>query len=226
MKRGAPIQSIATVPSFAGMGVEGIEAVGKKATLATFSAGETVFREGEPAAGLHIVKDGWIRAFKTSENGREQVLRFAGPGESFNEIGAYAGGMNRASAQALEDSSLWIINRGSLLELIQSNPAFAEIITANLAKRVMHLMRMVEDLSLHSVTERLIRMLLEHSDGDLLQKRAWSTQNEMAARLGTVPDVLSRSLRELTEENLIQFDRKTLRILDRDALRRKIGESD
>ena len=72
-----------------------------------------------------------------------------------------------------------------------------------------------------TVVARLARMLLEHSTGEVLRRRRWSTQTEMAARLGTVPDVLNRALRSLAEEGLIRIERHQIHILDRQGLRKK-----
>jgi len=77
---------------------------------------------------------------------------------------------------------------------------------------------LVADLSLHTVTARLARLLLEQAEGDVLHRHSWATQAEMAARLGTVPDVLSRALRGLVEAGLIQVQRHQIQILDRQGL--------
>lgn len=87
-------------------------------------------------------------------------------------------------------------------------------------------MKMVENLSLQTVEARLAGIFLEHSTSDVLNRRRWSTQTEMAARLGTVPDVLNRALRSLADEGLIQIERHQIQILDRKGLERKamLGE--
>jgi len=83
----------------------------------------------------------------------------------------------------------------------------------------MHLIRMVEDLSLRSVEVRLTRFLLEQAEGEAVRRRRWATQAEMAAQLGTVPDVVNRALRKLVEEGLIRVERRQIHILDQDGLR-------
>jgi CRP/FNR family transcriptional regulator len=87
---------------------------------------------------------------------------------------------------------------------------------------VLNLLALVEDLSLRTVEERLVRMLLEQADEGILHRRRWATQTEMAARLGTVPDVLNRALRSLAEEGLIQVKRHQIQILDRQGLEAKV----
>jgi CRP/FNR family transcriptional regulator len=88
----------------------------------------------------------------------------------------------------------------------------------NMADRITYLAGMVAELSLHSVEVRLARLLLEAATGGALVRPAWLTQAELAARLGTVPDVLSRALRTLADAGLIRFDRRQITVLDRDKL--------
>ena len=87
-----------------------------------------------------------------------------------------------------------------------------------MADRVAGLVQLVADLSLHSVEVRLARFLLEQAKGDEVVRRRWNTQSELAARLGTVPDVLSRALRALSEAGLIAVDRQRIQILNPVAL--------
>lgn len=209
-------------PSFLpGLDASALEALAQITTLRSYDAGEVVFLEGEPCRGLYIVQEGWLKAVKTSLSGREQVIRFLGPGEECNEVGVFTDEENQATLIALEPTQIQIVQREALLQLIDDYPALAKVIIKNMAKRIMHLMGLIEDLSLRTVTARLARMFLDHSDSDVLNRRRWSTQTEMAARLGTVPDVLNRALRSLADENLIEIERHQVRILDRVGLESK-----
>lgn len=223
---GSAIRTIGDIPSFKNLDAGSLKAIVEAAVVRSYKAGDLIFREGEPAAGLFAVQTGWAKAYKISEAGREQVARFVRAGECFNEIGAYAGGTNQATVEALEPTTAWIISHEALLRLMQEHTQITHVVAQNLAQRVIHLMELVEDISLRTVTQRLVRMLLDHSSGDVLSRRRWSTQAEMAARLGTVPDVLNRCLRDLVDEGLIEIERHSLRILDRDGLRRKEQNSD
>ena len=218
------IQSLAAVPSFADLDAKDLSLLSRDAIKQTFLRGETVFREGESASGLFIVINGWLKAYKISESGREQIVRFVRSGECLNEIGALLEGKNQASAAALENSAVWFISHKAIFRLVQSSPRFAYKIIRNLANRVMHLMDLAEDLSLRTVKSRLAKMLVSHSSSDVLVRRRWSTQSKMAARLGTVPDVINRNLRELANEGLIRIDRRKLTIINREGLEKKTHE--
>ncbi len=209
------------ISSFALLDEETLQAIASIAIRRSYHAGQVVFLEGEPSSGLYVVEHGWLKSVKISTSGREQVIRFVGPGEVFNDLTVFAGGPNHVTVETLEDVALWIIERESLSRLIERYPKLSQVIIRNLSHRVLHLMRLVEDLSLRSVQSRLARLLVEIGDSDVLPRRRWSTQAEMAAHLGTVPDVLNRALRSLAEEGLIEIDRHKIKILNRQGLEEK-----
>jgi CRP/FNR family transcriptional regulator len=221
LKAAKAVEILSSIPYFGRLDPHTLESISAAVLRRSFEAGQVVFLEGEPNSGLYAVQEGWLRAVKISPAGREQVIRFVGPGEMFNEIGVFAGGLNQVTVEALEPAVVWIIPRETLLRLMDTHPSLCRLITQNLAERILHLIGLVEDLSLRTVEERLARMLLEQSRGAVVSRRRWSTQAEMAARLGTVPDVVNRALRGLAEEGLIQIERRQIRILDRQGLQAK-----
>jgi CRP/FNR family transcriptional regulator len=200
-----------------------LEAVARAALRRDYRTNQTVFLGGEPCTGLYVVEDGWLKAVKMSIEGREQVLRFAGPGEVVNEVGVFADTRNPATVIALEPTTVWLIRRQVILRLLRQEPGFASVVVRSLARRVLHLVSLVEDLSLRTVEARLARLLLERAENQALQRQRWATQAEMAARLGTVLDVLNRALHELAREGLIQVERHQIRILDPDGLKVRAG---
>jgi len=186
-----------------------------------YETGQNVFLEGNPCIGLYIVKSGWLRAVKISSAGREQVIRFVGPGDIFNEISVLTGDVNLITVEVLEPADLLIIQRNKLLNQIEKNPEIAKFIIQSLAQRVLHAMNLIVDLSLHSIESRLARFLLENATGDYIYRKSWGTQAAIASRIGTVPVVINRAFRALVEENIIDFDRTRIHILNRTELERK-----
>lgn len=213
--------ALLAAPYFVGLDVATLEALAQTTIQRVYEAGQVVFLEGEPCTGLYVVQDGWLKAVKISSTGREQTLHVVGPGEVFNAIGVFVESPNPATVVALEPATVWIVRRETMLQLLDEYPDLARVIIQNLAGRVLHLVALVEDLSLRTVETRLARLLLEQSEGEVLQRRRWTTQAEMAARLGTVPDVLNRALRSLVEKDLIEVERHQIRILDRQGLEAK-----
>lgn len=212
------IHILSAVPYFKELEARTLEDISRSAIGRVYDPDQLVLLEGEPASGLYIVQYGWLKVSKIAIDGREQILQLLGSGEVFNAVSVFSGSPNPASVTALEKTRLWMISRQAMLKLLDENPAIARLIIQDLAGRVTHLISLVEDLSLRTVEARLARLLLEQSSGDTLQRKKWATQTEIASRLGTVPDVLSRTLRKLSERGLIQIGRQEIRILDRPQL--------
>jgi CRP/FNR family transcriptional regulator len=207
------------VSYFSNLDDTALNLVARSAIRRVYDADQVILIEGEPCTGLYIVESGWLKAVKIGLDGREQVLQTLKSGDVFNGISVFTDVPNQATVTALETSEVWIVLRDVLLRMMGENPALARHVVKDLAGRVMHLIRMVEDLSLRSVEARLARLLLEQSDGESVQRRRWATQAEMASRLGTVPDVLNRALRKLAEEGMLHVERHQIQILDKEGLK-------
>jgi CRP/FNR family transcriptional regulator len=111
-----------------------------------------LFVEGEPCAGLFVVVSGLIKLYKTSADGKEQVLRHMSAGDSFNEVPVFDGGVNPVSATAVEPGEVLVLPRERMLELLREYPAFAAAVVQVFASRLRHLVALVEDLSFRQVT--------------------------------------------------------------------------
>lgn len=191
----------------------------------SYSTNQVLLIEGDPCAGMYIIESGWLKAVKIGSDGREQVLQTLRASDAFNAISVFTGVPNQATVSVLEDAVVWLIPRAVLLRLLDEHPPLARKVTIDLAEQVMHLVQMVEDLSLRPVESRLARLLLEQAQDGSVQRRRWATQAELASRLGTVPDVVNRALRKLSEEGLIQVDRHQIRLLDLEGLQAKTDKS-
>ncbi len=211
-------QRLQTNPFFAGLDGETLQELAKTAVWRQYDGGEIVVLEGEAAAGLYYLQYGWLKAVKISLGGREQILRLLEPGETFNEVGLFTNLPNPATAIALEAAGVWLIRREAIMQLIRQRPEFAQHVLNKMARRLLHLVSLVTDLSLRPVTGRLARLILEEAQDGVLQRPRWYTQSELAARLGTVPDVVQRALRTLEKEGLIEAQRRSIRIINREGL--------
>jgi len=210
--------NLSSVPFFAKCDTEVLEIIQQSVTSLRFAADEIVFLQGEQCKGLYIVQEGWLKGVITSPLGREQIIRLLGPADVFNEIGLLTDGRNQVTVLALEDSRLWVIDRKLMLQLMKEYPQVCAAIARNLAERVLHLMKLVEDLSLRTVKSRMARILLENSVDGIIIRRRWMTQTEMAARLGSVLDVVNRALNALIEDGLIRVDRQRIQIMNKKRL--------
>ncbi|MFC2034359.1 Crp/Fnr family transcriptional regulator [Chloroflexota bacterium] len=191
----------------------------------TTERGEIILFEGEPADTLFFVISGAVKVFKTSAEGKEQILNIVRPGESFNDVPIYDNGTNLASAQAMGPVTLYWIKKGDLKEALRNHPKLSLNIINVLAKQVRRLVSIIEDLSFRHVIGRVAKILLEHT-GDESGFGPKLTHQEIAAIAGTAREVVGRSLKSLEDEGLIRFERHRIIITNKKALEKIIGEPD
>lgn len=215
---GALLKRLQTIDFLRGLDEAVLSRLAESATWKIHPPNAVVFWEGDVESNLFYLQYGALKAIKAAPDGREQVLKFIHQGEVFNEIGALARKPNPATAVALEESGIWLIPRKALDEIARAHPQVAMQIIENMADKIIGLVSLAADLSLKTVEARFANLLLEQAEGDAIERRRWTNQTELAARLGTVPDVLSRVIRELTKAGLIEMNKQQIRILDRAGL--------
>ena len=125
-----------------------------------FSAGELLFSEGEPCNGLNIISRGKVRIFKTSVNGREQVLAIEQPGGSVAELPVFDGGPYPASAVAVENTEIAFISRRDFQAYCLEHPEVSLKVLAVVGARLRHLVGIIEELSFTTIRQRLVSTLL------------------------------------------------------------------
>lgn len=187
--------------------------------LCRYEGGEVVFWEGDPSKGLYIVEKGSVKLYKSSLQGRELVLQVFGDGESFNEVPVFDREPNPVNVAALEESDIWIVGAGAIRSCLGNYPEVSKAVILNLSKNLRMLVEKLEELSFYQVTNRLARLLARLPHEQLMGKTDIRlTRDELAARLGTVREVVARSLRELERSGAIQVSRKKIEIVDEDRL--------
>lgn len=199
-----------------------LEEIASLLVVRNYSSGEVVYWEGESNNKIYFVKRGWLKVTKTSDKGRELTLNLLRSGDMFNLVSAFTDAINPASVVALEDADLYYLDADSFHKLAMSSPGVYVAFIRQLAGRVRSLTDLAGGLSLSNVETRIADWLVKESSGDIILRKKWLTQNELAALVGTVPDVLNRVFRDFVEEGLIRFNRREIKLLDRNALLRKI----
>jgi CRP/FNR family transcriptional regulator len=181
--------------------------------------GEILFWEGDPSAGLHIIQRGSVKLFKTSAHGRELIIKVIDEGTTFNEVPVFDRGQNPVNAAALEESEIWVVEADAIQNAMNQHPEMCRAIVLNLTKNLRMLVSMVEELSFYQVTNRLARLISHLPPEQLAGTSSLRvTQDQMAARLGTVREVVARSLRELERCGAIQVRRGEIQIVDAELL--------
>ena len=213
------VQTLSKLSFFSGLDNDVLSEIAPHITEHTFSPGQVVTLESEPCQAVYFVAQGVVRIHRLSPEGREHVLAYLGPGEPFNVVPALDGGPNLASVNAVTDTTLYTIPSERFQRIMRDHHEVALAVMERLAAEVRRLSDMVEDLALHTVRTRLARFLLSQADGTQPSIR-W-TQEEVAAQIGTVRDVVGRALRAFADDGLIRRERGRLVVMDRAGLERE-----
>lgn len=205
-------------PFFKDLNPDALEEIACYFRTRTYHRGEIILMEGDLDCGVYFVQRGVVKILRSSEDGRAQTLAIAGPGHSFNEVPVVDGVPNPASAEAMTECTLYMVPRTDFLRLLDRYPQISNAMLVAFAARLRQLVDLASDLTLRTVPQRLAKLLLEQATvaGSL-------TQHEMAERLGTVREVVGRSLRALADEGLIRVEGHRIVITDAPGLRKKAG---
>lgn len=186
------------VPFLRDLPDEAIAAAGRERRL---QKGELLFAENSPTLGLIVVLDGTIHIYKSDARGREMTLGRESAGGSVAELPLFDGGDYPASAEAAEDAQVLIVPRERFLQVMAAHPRIAEAALRALASRMRLLVQRVEAQTLHPVRARLAAYLLRAAAGKATFPLT-DTNGAIGSQVGTVRDVVSRTLRRL-EDGLI-----------------------
>jgi CRP/FNR family transcriptional regulator len=221
-------------PLFAGLEIRQIEKLAQHAVPRAAKSDELLFVEGEDCQGLYVVFSGAVRIFKQSPQGREQVLTMERVGAVVAELPVFDGGPYPASCKVVEPSLLLFISKQDFRRSCQEDPEVALKVLASVGGRLRRLVTMIEELSFLTVRSRLASLLLELARAQAkppatadtgaavpaseikagmgtgqpatLRVPLNITHQEIAARIGTVRELVSRNLGRLEDEGIIRVD--------------------
>jgi len=213
------VEVLSQLPFFARLGDDALLEIAPYIHERTFSPGQMIVSEGEPCQAVYFVAQGVVRLYRLSLEGREQVLAYLGPGESFNLVPVLDGRPNLTTVDALTEVTLYTISCQRFHQIVRDRHEVALAVLERMAARVRRLIDMVEGLALHTVRTRLARFLLAQVEGTRHPKH-W-TQEEIAAHIGTVRDVVGRTLRAFADDGLIRRERGRIVVVDREGLERE-----
>ena len=211
------LELLESSPYFSGLSSAELEEISRLVFEKRHDRDEIIIAEEEKAKALYFVASGVVKVFKTSADGKEQILAIIRPEEAFNEVPVFNGGFNPTSAQAMAPVVVYGIKRGEMEAILRTKPQVALNVIRVMAKRLRNLVSLVEELSFKRVISRVARILLDYA-GDGIVSGARLTQRDMAAMAGTAREVVGRSLKALAEDGAIRIDRHRIIVNDRDAL--------
>jgi len=225
-------QTLAKVPIFSGLAEEELAFLTQRAVPRHYSAGQIVFGEGQPCSGLYVVESGHIRIFKSSSGGREHVLSVDGPGSSVAELPVFDGGTYPASVTAVDEATLLFISKQDFQALCLGHPQVSLKVLRVVGARLRRLVGIIEELSFTTVRHRLASFLLRQAHHEGKPKNGGveiilpSSNQELAAQIGTVRELVSRNLSRLQAECIIEIDGRNVLIRDVTALENETKNSE
>ena len=221
--------ALGETPLFAALDSSELASLSSRATLRRYSSGELLFSEGETCSGLFLVVSGRIRIFKISRGGREQVLAIESSGTSIAELPVFDGGAYPASAMAMEPAELVFVSRNDFRAVCLENPDLSLKVLQVVGSRLRRLVGIIEELSFTTLRHRLISWLLKEAKshgqrrGQGIAFTLTVSHHELAARIGTVRELVSRNMARLQAQNLITMNGHELTIVDEQALEAELS---
>jgi CRP-like cAMP-binding protein len=214
-------------PLFASLTGEETQALRRRVSSKHYDRGELLFSEGDACGGLFIVGKGKIRIFKLSPSGREQTLAMEGPGSSFAELPVFDGGNYPASAAASEDAEVLFISRKDFQDFCREHAEVGLKVIAVVGCRLRRLVGIIEDLSFTTVRQRLIALILRLAHTSTTRSsqgvhvELTKSQQDLAAELGTVRELISRNLGRLQAEGYVNVNGRSIVVKDLAGLKRE-----
>ncbi|HWG35337.1 MAG TPA: Crp/Fnr family transcriptional regulator [Gemmatimonadaceae bacterium] len=191
-----------------------------------FGAGRVLFTAGDTCRGLYVIQSGRVRIYRTSPDGKEQVLHIEGPGRPVAELPLFDGGPYPASAITVEPSRLMFLARDDFETMYREHPDIAQAIIHALGKRLRHLVHVTETLAFHDVAARLAMLLVGYAEGSGthtqfgIEIKLDRTQEELSMEIGSARESVSRAMRQLKRTGLVEsLPRGRMRIPDVAKLR-------
>ncbi len=209
---------------FSGLTEEELEEVREIAIVRSYGPDQIIFQEGEAAKGIYVLLSGRVHIFKSNPEGKEYLRRMVEPLDVFAEAAVFSGTSFPASAKAVIAAEVAFLPKGELRDLVAENPDTALKMMGALSRLLRTVTAAVEDLSLRDVGARLSKYLWEErekAESDSFDLKI--KKQDLATKLGTATETLSRTLRRLQDEGIISVEGRRVKVLDPDLLKVKMG---
>jgi CRP/FNR family transcriptional regulator len=217
------------LPLFTDLTEAELALIAERVTEQRYDSGQIVFCEGTACRELLIVKQGSVKLLKTAANGRHQLLSIERAGNSLSENAVFDGDCYPATAETVTETALLRLEAEHFRKICRQHPEVALKVIKALGHRLRRMTTLVEELSFSTVRGRLVSYLvhLAQESGRAtnlgVELELAENNEELAARLGTVRELVSRNLGRLHNEGLIQMSRRKVRIPDLRVLQREAG---
>jgi CRP/FNR family transcriptional regulator len=200
-------------PVFSKLSEEQLERVAEHAEILEFPKKALFFSEDNSAQGLHVLLEGRVKLFKIAEDGKEQTIFVFGPGEPFCLCSTFSDGKLPANLGALEDSRVLYITPRELEAMVREDPTVHLTMMRVMARRLKEAMDMIDSLSLKQVPSRLMAYFESRHQGGRVNLDL--SYRELSKIIGITPEALSRTLKRMSEDGLIDVDGTTVTLTGR-----------
>ncbi len=207
------IGRLGNVPHFKGMPEAALKEIVFSGQMLNYPAGSTIFVEGEPASGIHVLFMGLVHLCKIGLQGQETIIAVIKPVIMFNEVTVIDGGPNPLTAIAVQNCITWRVDHERYQALMERYPQVGTGLLRVMAERNRLMLARYEDLLSRPVLARAAKMLLDMSQkGQEPINRYRHPNQEIAALAATVPEAISRSIKTLREMGVIQATRSQITV--------------
>lgn len=198
-----------------GMDENELKAISSIAMIRSLTKGELLFMEGDSATGFYILLDGQVRLYKSSPDGKEYTLHQIRPGQIFAEVAIFHGHKFPANCTALDESTVAFFPKMEFVRLLEKSPQIALKIIGSMSAFLRDFNNQLEQLSLKEVPARLADYILsETARTGNSTIHLDTTKTELANRLGTISETLSRNLRKFMDAGIIEVEHKKIKLID------------
>jgi CRP-like cAMP-binding protein len=215
----ARCRALAGCSLFASLSAGSLEALAAAMIERQLECGEEIFRQGDPGHALFAVLAGEVRIVVGGDDGRDHVLRVAGPGEVFGEVAVLDGRPRSANATAATRCRLLVLERRLLFALMERESSVAINLIGVLNEKLRTTSAQVESLLFHSLSKRLATVLLDllgHRRGPAID----ITQTELGRLTGVTRESVNKKLRAWQAAGFVSLQPGRVMVLVPDALRR------
>jgi len=213
------------LPLFNDLSEDELALIAERVSIHRYDSGAIIFFEGDVCRELFIVKEGMVKILKTAPSGRQQLIGVERAGNSLSEVPVFDGGAYPATAQAVASTILLRLEADHFRGICLSRPEVALKVIRVLGHRLRSMGSLIEDLSFSTVRGRLVAHLIRvaqecgrHTSRGI-EFELTENNEELAARLGTVRELVSRNLGRLHNQGWIEIRRRTVTIPNLAALR-------
>lgn len=210
---------ITLVPIFHNLSAEEMWEIAQITRQLEVNKGEQIYAMDDEVDSLFVIHTGRVKVYRLSDTGKEQVLRVLRAGDFLGELALFNGAPMGDYAEALEETSMCVIDGPPLKELMAKYPTIALKILQELSQRLERTEQLLEDISLHSVERRLAQTLLElsHDQDDIELEMS---KRDLASQIGMTGETLSRKLTAFQDLGFIeQIGQRRIIIKDREGLK-------